>query len=158
MLESIQVALLRVDSPVRGARYAMPTPDFQPGFRLSPLDVAVLVGGSILSVVLWQQTWWIGFVVAFVVGHFFLFCNIVRMARPLELVWAAVFVTLAGATVVTETPGWAATIAVSLMTTVIVVIIELRKPSYHGIGWRYINPTLPNWWDSHVVGRSAQST
>lgn len=136
----------------------MPKPAFKPGFRLSPLDVVVLVVGSILSVMLWQQTWWIGFVVAFVVGHFFLFCNIVRMARPLELVWAAVFVTLAGATVMAELPGWPATIAVSLMTTVIVVIIELRKPSYHGIGWRYVNPMLPNWWDTHVVGRSAQST
>ncbi len=129
----------------------MPHPDFKPGFRLSPLDMGVLVGGSILSVLLWKETWWIGFVVAFVVGHFFLFCNIVRMARPLELAWSAVFVALAGATVVADIPGWPIAIAVSLLATVIVVIFELRKPSYHGIGWRFINPRLPEWWEAHSI-------
>ncbi len=128
----------------------MPSPKFQPGFRLSPLDIGVLIGGTILAVVLWQQTWWIGFVVAFVVGHFFLFCNVVRMARPLELVWSAVFVALAGATVMADAPGWLITAAMSLVATVIVVIIEMRKPSYHGIGWRRINPSLPEWWEAHV--------
>src|SRR5262245_56032743 len=69
---------------------AMPAPQFNPGFRLSKLDIGVLVVGTILAVVLWQETWWMGFIVAFVVCHFFLFCNIFRIARPLELIWSAV--------------------------------------------------------------------
>jgi hypothetical protein len=29
---------------------------------------------------------------------------------------------------------------------VIVVIIERRRPSHHGVGWRKLNPRLPEWW------------
>jgi hypothetical protein len=134
----------------------MASPQFQPGFRLSALDIVVLIGGTILSFVLWQQTWWMGFVVAFVVGHFFLFCNVVRMARPLELAWSAVFVLLAGATVLTDTPGWSITTAVSAITTVIVVAIEMRKPSYHGIGWKRINAGLPEWWETRYPNNVAK--
>lgn len=126
----------------------MPHPSFAPGFRLSMLDVVVLLAGSVGAVVLGG---WLGFVVGFVVGHFFLFCNVVRMARPLELAWAAVFVVLAGATAATEHPGWLATASVSLLVTLAVVMVEVRKPSYHGVGWRRINPGLPAWWEAHVA-------
>jgi hypothetical protein len=78
---------------------------FAPGFRLSVVDVFVLVGGTTAAIVLSMYEWWWGFVSAFVLAHFFLFCNVVRMARVLELVWAGVFVVLAGATVAIETPG-----------------------------------------------------
>lgn len=125
--------------------------NFSPGFRLSGLDVVVLVVGTILSAALWQHVWWMGFIIAFVVGHFFLFCNVVRMARGLELIWAAVFAILAGATIAGETPGWPIAIGSSLAVTAIVVVIELRKPSYHGIAWQQINPKLPEWWDTHMA-------
>jgi hypothetical protein len=131
----------------------MPAPQFNPGFRLSTVDIAVIIIGTILSVCLWQQTWWIGFIVAFVTSHFFLFCNIVRMARPLELAWSAIFVILAGATITSESPGWPITIAVSLAATVVVVLLEMRKPSYHGIAWQRINPGLPAWWEVNVATR-----
>jgi hypothetical protein len=32
-----------------------------------------------------------------------------------------------------------------------VVIVEMRKPSYHGVGWQRINPGLPAWWDARVA-------
>jgi hypothetical protein len=76
------------------------------------------------------------------VGHFFLFCNVFRVSRAPELVWAGVFLALAGSTIALGVPGWPATVAASLATTVVVVTLEMRKPSYHGIGWRRINPTL----------------
>jgi len=31
---------------------------------------------------------------------------------------------------------------------VVVVVVQMRKPSYHGLGWQWINPELPNWWKS----------
>src|SRR6185503_16949754 len=96
-------------------------------------------------------TWWWGFVPAFVVLHFFLFCNVFRIARPLELAWAVVFVALAGATIVVDQPGWIVTTAVSLVATVIVIALEMRKPSYHGIAWQKINPGLPQWWEANVA-------
>jgi hypothetical protein len=100
---------------------------FVAGFRLSALDSVILVAG-------------------FVLGHFFLFCNVVRMARPLEFAWAGLFTVLAAATVALDTPGWPITASVSLVATAVVIAIEMRKPSYHGFGWRRINPGLPDWW------------
>ena len=124
---------------------------FAPGARLSALDVSVIVVAAVVSVYLSSITWWWGAGLAFVVGHFFLFCNIVRMARPLELVWATMFTGLAAMTILTRSPSPAATAGLSLLVTLVVVVIELRKPSYHGLGWKTINPNLPNWWNQHVT-------
>jgi hypothetical protein len=131
---------------------------FAPGARLSILDVSVIIIAAIASSILGRHIWWWGVGLAFVVLHFFLFCNIVRMARPLELVWAATFTSLAAMTVTISTPTPLATFGLSLLVTPIVVAIEMRKPSYHGIGWQMINPNLPNWWNDHIAGSPPVST
>ena len=61
-------------------------------------DVVVIVIGAVAAFALATLVPWWGLMVAFVVAHFFLFCNVVRMARPLELVWAATFLALAAST------------------------------------------------------------
>jgi len=108
----------------------------------------------VAAVALSTYEWWWGFVPAFVLAHFFLFCNVIRMARPLELIWAGFFVVLAGATIVYDVPGWLITVPLSMLVTVIVVCIEMHKPSYHGVGWQRINPGLPLWWEAHVAKTS----
>ncbi|RLS58233.1 MAG: hypothetical protein DWH95_07355 [Planctomycetota bacterium] len=123
---------------------------FAPGFRLSKVDVFVLVGGTMGAIVLSMYGWWWGFILAFVLAHFFLFCNIARISRPFELIWAGVFISLAGTTIAFEMPGWLVTVPVSLFVTVVVVVVEMRKPSYHGVGWQWINPGLPEWWKARV--------
>jgi hypothetical protein len=133
-------------------------PRFAPGARLSILDVSVIIVAAVASVVLGNVVWWWGVGLAFVVLHFFLFCNIVRMARPLELVWSAIFTSLAAMTVTMNAPSPLATFGMSLLVTPIVVAIEMRKPSYHGIGWQAINPNLPNWWNNHIVVSPPVST
>lgn len=94
--------------------------------------------------------------IAFVVAHFFLFCNVFRISRPLELVWAAVFVALAGSTVVNEMPGWMVTIMGSLIVTVVVIAIEMCRPSYHGIAWQRMNPRLQQWWETRVAEQATR--
>lgn len=84
--------------------------EFAPGFRLSRLDCVVLVVGAGATMYLATIDGWWAFAFAFVVGHFFLFCNIVRLARPLELTWAAAFTVLAAATIIFDAPGWLATV------------------------------------------------
>ena len=123
--------------------------EFKPGFRISIIDTAVLVGGLIGSMIAWQTTWWLGFAIAYVVAHFFLFCNVLRIARIPELIWAAVFIGLAGSTIVSGSPGWIGTIVASLALTITLIAIEIQKPSYHGIGWQRWNPNLPQRWQSH---------
>ena len=123
---------------------------FSPGFRLSALDVIILIVGTAGAVIFGNQTWWIGLVIGFVVGHFFLFCNVFRMSRPLELAWATVFTGLAAGSIAAEFPSWIVTIVLSLCTTVSVVVLEMRRPSYHGVGWQKINPGLRERWEAQT--------
>ena len=122
---------------------------FKPGFRISALDVGVLVAGAVGSAFAAQVEWWMGLVISFAVGHFFLFCNVFRVQRPFELVWAIIFVLLAGSTIMIQIPGWGMTIAIALVVTVIVIAMEMRKFSYHGVLWQRINPELMKWWEAH---------
>jgi hypothetical protein len=32
----------------------------------------------------------------------------------------------------------------------VLVVLEARKRSYHGVFWRWINPGLPAWWATHA--------
>lgn len=121
---------------------------FAPGFRLSVVDVIALIAGSIGVCWFWLSDRDIAFIIAFVVGHFFLFCNVFRVARPLELAWAAWFVLLTGGTLTAGIPGWPMSVAAALAGTVAVILLQMRKPSYHGVGWQRINPNLRTWWES----------
>jgi hypothetical protein len=85
--------------------------------------------------------------VGFVLGHFFLFCNVFRIPRRSELIWAASFVFLCVSTITTGIPGWTWTIIISLVVTVMLIWMEMKKPSYHGILWKQINPGLQEWWE-----------
>lgn len=130
----------------------MSTRPFSPGFRLSVMDMIVLVAGVIGSLLAAKVESWLGMATAFTVGHFFLFCNVFRMSRPLELAWAALFLLLTGSTAIMQQPGWFASFALSLAGTVVVVVFQMRQPSYHGIGWKIINPQLPQWWQARGNG------
>ncbi len=129
---------------------AKPAHTFQPGFRISFGDVAFLIiclGGAAYAA--WATGLpWTGFVVAFVVLHFFLFCNVFRIARVPELIWGGIFAALAGSTIVFGKPGWLATSLISLALTVFLLVRETRQPHYHGVGWQRWNPKLPEWWRS----------
>jgi hypothetical protein len=130
----------------------MSTPPFKPGFRIDAVDSVVLVAGAIGSVAAAQVEWWMGLVIGFTVGHFFLFCNVFRMARPLELTWTALFIALAASTITMGKPGWQVTIAVSLLATVVIIVVQMRRPSYHGVAWQRINPNLRKWWEAQSSG------
>ena len=129
-------------------RILMPQREFNPGFRFSAFDAFFLVAGSLGAWFAWSRTWWLGLIVAFVVGHFFLFCNVFRISRSLEFIWAVVFLILTGFTVTTGHPTWTITTVLSLALAAVLVFLELRKPSYHGVGWNYFNPRLRHWWDA----------
>jgi hypothetical protein len=125
------------------------SPHFAPGFRISTVDVIVLIIGTAAAIALGMQVWWWGYVVAIVVGHFFLFCNVFRISRMLELAWAAVFVGLAGGTIVADWPGWTAATIATLFVTTALIVVEMCKPSYHGVWWERITPNLPEWWEAN---------
>ena len=129
---------------------------FQPGFRIDTKDVVVLVLGGCGVVLLAGIDPFLAVIVGFAVGHFFLFCNVFRLGRPLELIWASVFVALAGSTLSTGLPGPEFTVGITLATTLAVIAAQLRQPSYHGLGWQRINPGLPEWWKARHTAPDEQ--
>jgi len=133
---------------MNGENAQMPKPTFSPGFRFSVLDGVILLVGIVACVISIAFVPWMGFVVGFTLAHFFLFCNVFRLSRTLELVWAGVFVALCSMTILQNSEGWYWTAAISLLVTILVVVIEIRKPSYHGVAWEKLNPGLRAWWES----------
>lgn len=126
----------------------MDDPNFKPGFQFSWLDVFVLVVGLAGSIAAGWQAWWAGTVVAFVVIHFFLFCNVFRIPQAMELVWSVFFVLLAGMTILVNFPSWIATFTVSLSLSSLLVWRTIRRDDYHGICWKRWNPGLREKWES----------
>jgi hypothetical protein len=120
--------------------------EFRPGFRLSMFDKIILFIGGGVAIYLATVEVTASFIVAFVVGHFFLFCNVFRISRPPELIWATIFVSASVMTITVGYPGWVVTTAISLVLAIAFIIREIRSPSYHGILWHRINPQLEKWW------------
>ena len=67
------------------------TREFRPVFRLSALDALVLVAGAAGAIAVWHVAPEFAVLGAVAILHFFLFCNVFRVARRPELVWSAVF-------------------------------------------------------------------
>jgi hypothetical protein len=127
------------------AEHPQPT-GFRPGVRFSLLDGLVLVAAMAGTAWLLPHSFEAAFLVGFVVGHFFLFCNVFRIGRLPELVWAGGFVLLTANTLLTGVPSLVTTAALALLLAAILIGREMRLPRYHGLGWRRLNPGLPEWW------------
>ena len=127
------------------------TETFRPGFRISEIDVGILMLGSVGSVLMARFDASLAVAIVFTVAHFFLFCNVLRMSRPLELAWAVLFVALAASTILVDFPSWTHTFMAMLAVTTILAVVHALRPSYHGAFWRQINPNLPDWWKNNGV-------
>jgi hypothetical protein len=109
------------------------------------MDVIVLLVGIVTSIYLYSVYPVASYIILCVVGHFFLFCNVVRMSRIPELVWSVTFIGLVSSYLLV---GWLSGLTLAIIIVIItcvLVALESKKPSYHGIGWQYINPKLPVW-------------
>jgi hypothetical protein len=100
------------------------------------------------ALILGAQVRWLGVVIGFVVGHFFLFCNVFRISRKPELIWATVFSALTGSTLVFGKPAWIVTFVFSSLMALVLIHRETKKPSCHGIGWQRLNSSLREWWEN----------
>ncbi|UPT74673.1 MAG: hypothetical protein M0D55_02805 [Elusimicrobiota bacterium] len=123
-------------------------PEFAPGFRMSARDGAALLIGAALSAFAWTRLPWAGGAVAFAVLHYFLFCNVFRIAREFELAWTALFLVLCWTASVHGYPSWPVAASLCLAAAAALIALETRKPSYHGILWKRLNPGLRAWWEN----------
>ena len=122
------------------------------GFRCSSIDLVVLAACI-------PATWWLGGNVGpiagsvpFAAGHFFLFCNVFRIQRAKELLWAAVCLVNVGAWMLAERFDWWLILAGQSPLTVVLIAWEMRGPHYHGLWARRINRRL----DEYLDGRLAE--
>ena len=120
---------------------------------MSAADGLIIVAGGALAAVLARTSKPLGGLAALVIVHFFLFCNVFRLSRSLELIWSGVLIAGATSTLLTGLPRWPVTLAIVLSTTVALVWIQTRKPSYHGVLWPKLNPNLRTWWDGESSRR-----
>lgn len=122
---------------------------FSPGFRISWLDTIILAAGICALLFAPGDFAWI---IGAAVGHFFLFCNVFRMSRKPELIWATTFTLLSSATLHWNAPPWPVTVAISFLLAAVLIALETRKPRYHGVAWQKLNPRLPDWWKAQQGG------
>lgn len=119
------------------------------GLRFSRVDAFILLlAAAISSVLRWQDLvfWWL---LPMVIAHFFFFCNVFRLARRRELIWAILFVVNIAFWLLQGNANWFNTLACQLPVSTGVIAWELKSRRYHGILARRLNPAL----DDYLAGR-----
>jgi hypothetical protein len=139
----------------------MPDPDRALcGFRMSALDAVVLALSAGATVGLCFLIGQKGLTIGLLVGHFFLFCNVIRVHRYLEATWAALFVANVAAWILLErfqdvSFSWWIVLGLQTPVTLLFLVLELRSARYHGIGCRKINPKLGEYLAKRKAGLAA---
>jgi hypothetical protein len=124
-----------------------------PGFRFSVIDGAVIALFATATVALRPALGENILLGAGVLGHFFLFCNVFRVRRSIELAWAALFLVNTGAWAMAGGLAWWKVLAAQAPATLVAIGLELRSRAYHGVGWERINPQGARAW----VGEATRS-
>src|SRR5262245_53454076 len=113
------------------------------GLRFSVVDGIVLALALVAAVLLWDFDPFLALLPAILLGHFFLFCNVFRIHRGLELVWAGLFLVNTCVWWLTcASVPWLGVVGVQAPVTVLIIALEMRSPRYHGIFASRINPLL----------------
>ena len=112
------------------------------GFRFSLMDAIAI--GVFLSAAsgLWylgSPLWWLLLIAT---GHFFLFCNVFRIVRRRELIWAGLFVLNVGVWAWLDRLTWTGVLFCQLPITVVLIVADIRAAGYHGVFAKRLNPQL----------------
>jgi hypothetical protein len=120
------------------------------GFRFSVIDAVALVAFGAVAAGLHRLSsslWWL---VAIAAGHFFLFCNVFRVTRRRELIWAALFVLNVGLWLLWGRLDWFNALACQLPVSIGVVAWEIKATRYHGIFASRLNPDLKDYLEGRI--------
>ena len=121
------------------------------GFRFSLRDGIAIIIITAMTIGLWNLTQGFSAICALALGHFFLFCNIFRVRRSLELIWAGIFVLNVFAWALMRPEIWLkGVLMVQIPVTVTVILIEMFSPRYHGIMSKRINKRLDDYLNEEI--------
>ena len=115
------------------------------GFRLSTLDLCVLLAGAAATWACRHSLGTYAWLFAVAVGHFFLFCNVFRLRRTYELLWTGVFIANFGLALFTHEFSWPRVLAIQAPFTVLAISAEVASPRYHGVFARQLNGRLDDY-------------
>lgn len=115
------------------------------GFRFSCMDAIVLLLAVLLTIWLYRREHVLAWIVPMVVGHFFLFCNVFRVWRNREFLWAALFVLNVFYHALQGNLSWWPITGWQCVVTLLVILMEIRSPWYHGVGAKWLNPRLQDY-------------
>ncbi len=120
------------------------------GFRFSLADavaIAVFAGVAVVFRHWDNPLWWM---LAIAAGHFFLFCNVFRIIRRRELIWAGLFILNIGLWMWFGAMTWPRVLACQLPLTAGLIFADLRAPGYHGIFANRLNPKLNDYLEGRI--------
>jgi len=106
------------------------------------MDAVILLVAGALTFWLMRRDHPLTWIVPMAVGHFFLFCNVFLVWRTWELLWAGVFVLNVFYHVTQDDLSWWPACGWQMPVTLLVILLQLRSPWYHGVFARKINPRL----------------
>ena len=92
------------------------------------IDVAVILLGAVAGILAYAAIGDVGLFIPYVVAHFFLFCNVFRIRRPPELVWAFAFLLNCGLWALWGDASVYGICASQLLVSLCVIAIEVREP------------------------------
>ena len=124
------------------------------GFRFSLTDAVAIAVFLSVAAGLRRLGSPLGGLLCIAAGHFFLFCNVFRIVRRLELIWAGLFLANAGAWAWFDRLDWPGVLLCQLPVTVALVAAGMRAPGYHGVFARRLNPRL----EDYLAGRCPGKT
>ncbi len=137
-------------------------PRFNPGFRFAKEDIFQQTVS--LLWMLYLSRFGLGTAIVFTTlwGLMFTLRHAFRAPRTVEWFLALMVGAAAIPVLAFRLTGWYAVLAlcsILLGTAAILIYSEFRKPGYHGVGWRRINPNLREWWETTIGGEKvSQST
>jgi len=118
------------------------------GFRFSTTDAGALVlFGTTVTLLHPTSLSWI---VAIVAVHFFLFCNVFRVVRRRELIWAAAFVLNVGLWLALDRLDWRIVLLCQLPVSIGIIAWELKAARYHGVFADRLNDRLTDYIEGRI--------
>ena len=127
------------------------------GFQFSFKDAAAICAFTCVAVVLWRLAnplWWVLVIAA---GHFFLFCNVFRIVRRRELIWAGLLIFNIGVWDWSGHLTCTRVLLCQLPITVGLIIADMREPGYHGIFANRLNRRLNDYLEGRIPRTGSHS-
>jgi len=115
------------------------------GLTFSITDFIVIIITALSNGYLWTLIGATSLLIGYVVGHFFLFCNVFRIRRRSELIWGGFFLLNAIIWLLFFNFNIFGLFLSTFILTIVLITCAIRSPFYHGIFAKQLNKSLEDY-------------